>query len=239
MDNELTNGKLGIDKTSKLLQELREVAIKTNKEWSKKLGISRSAAITCVKPSGTVSQLVDSASGIHARHSPYYLRTVRADNKDSLCKFMRSAGFPQEPDITKPEHTTVFSFPVKSPDNAIHRTDMSAIEQLKLWLIYQEYWCEHKPSITVSVKEEEWLRVGSWVWDNFDSISGISFLPFSDHTYRQAPYQDCTEEEYDRVLNAMPKDVDWSALSEYEKEDYTLGSQTGACTADGCEIVDL
>jgi ribonucleoside-diphosphate reductase alpha chain len=239
MDNELTNGKLGTDKTSKLLQELREVAIKTNKAWSKKLGISRSAAITCVKPSGTVSQLVDSASGIHARHSPYYLRTVRADNKDSLCKFMRSAGFPQEPDITKPEHTTVFSFPVKSPDNAIHRTDMSAIEQLKLWLIYQEYWCEHKPSITVSVKEEEWLRVGSWVWDNFDSISGISFLPFSDHTYRQAPYQDCTEEEYDRVLNAMPKDVDWSALSEYEKEDYTLGSQTGACTADGCEIVDL
>ena len=239
MDNELTNGKMGIDKTSKLLQELRELAIKTNKEWSKKLGISRSAAITCVKPSGTVSQLVDSSSGIHARHSQYYIRTVRADNKDSLCKFMRDAGFPQEPDLTKPQHTTVFSFPIKSPEKAVHRTDMTAIKQLDLWTLYQDHWCEHKPSITVSVKEHEWLEVGSWVWDNFDNISGISFLPFSDHTYRQAPYQDCTKEVYDQLLDAMPKNVDWSALSEYEKEDFTLGAQTGACAADGCEVVDL
>jgi len=240
MDNELTNGKRGMLKTGKLLEELRNVAIETNKEWAEKLGIPRSAAVTCVKPSGTVSQLVDSASGIHARHNPYYIRTVRADNKDPLCKFMKEAKFPNEPDITKPEHTAVFSFPQKSPKGAICRTDMTAIDQLELWKVYQDHWCEHKPSITISVKEHEWMMVGSWVWDNFDSISGISFLPFSVHTYKQAPYQDCDEEQYKELLLKMPKNVNWDKLSDYEKEDHTAGAQTQACASPGgCEVVDL
>ena len=239
MDNEKTNGKLGQEKTAKLLADLRRVAIETNKEWSEKLNIPRSAAITCVKPSGTVSQLVDSASGIHARHNPYYIRTVRADNKDPLCQFMKDAGFPNEPDVTKPQHTTVFSFPMESPENAVCRMDMTAIEQMELWKTYQEHWCEHKPSVTISVKEHEWMEVGSWVWDNFDSISGISFLPFSEHTYRQAPYQDCDEVEYKKALDVMPKNVDWSKLGDYEAQDYTAGAQTAACAAGGCEVVDL
>ena len=240
MDNVLTNGKKGKDKTSKLLEELREEAVRTNKEWAEKIGIPRSAAITCVKPSGTVSQLVDSASGIHARHNPYYVRTVRADNKDPLCRFMKAQGFPNEPDVTKPDHTTVFSFPQKSPDGAVCRTDMNAIEQLELWKIYQDAWCEHKPSVTISVKEDEWMGVGNWVWDNFDNISGISFLPFSEHTYKQAPYQDCSKEEYEALLETMPKNVDWSSLGDYEKEDFTAGAQTAACAAPGgCEVVDL
>ena len=182
LDNKFTNGnKKGLEQ---LLEDLKNVAVETNREWSERLGIERSAAITCVKPSGTVSQLVDSASGIHARHNPFYIRTVRADNKDPLCKMMKEAGFPNEPDVTKPKHTTVFSFPMESPKGAICRQDMSAVEQLELWSTYQKHWCEHKPSITVSVKENEWMGVGNWVWDNFDTISGISFLPFSDHTYR-------------------------------------------------------
>ncbi len=237
MDNSLTNGQG--DNLGKLLQKMREIAIKTNEEWADKLGISHSAAITCVKPSGTVSQLVDSASGIHARHNPYYIRTVRADNKDPLCKMMKEAKFPNEPDVMKPKHTTVFSFPMKSPDDAVCRTDVSAIDQLKLWMVYQEHWCEHKPSVTISVKEHEWMEVGSWVWDNFDSISGISFLPFSEHTYRQAPYQDCSANEYNEALKTIPQDVDWSLLSQYEEKDYTAGAQELACSADGCEIVDL
>ena len=237
LDNKFSNGsKKGLEQ---LLEDLKNVAVETNKEWSDKLGISRSAAITCVKPSGTVSQLVDSASGIHARHNPYYIRTVRADNKDPLCKMMKDAGFPNEPDVTKPKHTTVFSFPMESPKDAICRQDMSAIEQLELWSIYQKHWCEHKPSITVSVKENEWMGVGNWVWDNFDTISGISFLPFSDHTYRQAPYQDCTEEEFKGLFKKIPQNVDWSELSKYEQQDYTVASQELACSADGCEIVDL
>jgi len=238
LDNPLTNGKKKGLET--LLEELRKVAYETNKEWADKLGIERAAAITCVKPSGTVSQLVDSASGIHARHNPYYIRTVRADNKDPLCKFMKERGFPNEPDVTKPNHTTVFSFPMKGPDQAIYRQDMTAIDQLKLWMTYQTYWCEHKPSVTISVKEEEWPKVGSWVWENFDSISGISFLPFSEHTYRQAPYQDCTKEEYNNVLKTIPQNIDWKELSQYEEIDYTVASQELACSADGgCEIVDL
>ena len=225
---------------SKTLQTLRKVAVDTNKEWADKLGVKRSAAITCVKPSGTVSQLVDSASGIHARHSEYYIRTVRADNKDPLCQMMKQSGFPNEPDVTKPNHTTVFSFPTQSPKGAICRTDMTALEQLELWSTYQEHWCEHKPSITVSVKDEEWPEVGSWVWENFDDISGISFLPFSDHTYRQAPYQDCTKKEFDDMSKTIPKDVDWSTLSQFEQQDFTSGSQELACSADGgCEIVDI
>ena len=238
MDNSLTNGKKG--NLEDLLENLKNVAIKTNKEFSEKLGISQSASITCVKPSGTVSQLVNSASGIHARHNPYYIRTVRADNKDPLCKFMKDAEFPNEPDVLRPKHTTVFSFPMKGPKNAICRTDITAIDQLKIWSTYQKHWCEHKPSVTISVKEQEWPEMGNWVWNNFDDISGISFLPFSEHTYRQAPYQDCTEEEYTTALKAMPKNVDWSLLSSYEEKDFTVGSQELACAADeGCEVVDL
>jgi len=238
MDCAITNGTKGNIK--KTLNELRDVAVETNKEYAEKLGINRAAAITCVKPSGTVSQLVDSASGIHARHNPYYVRTVRADNKDPLCKMMKEEGLPNEPDVSKPDHTTVFSFPAKSPKGAICRNDMTAWKQLSLWHTYAKEWCEHKPSVTVSVKEEEWVNTAAWVYENFDDISGISFLPFSDHSYRQAPYQDCTEKEYKELLKQMPKNVNWGALAEYETKDYTSASQEFACTsAGGCEIVDI
>jgi ribonucleoside-diphosphate reductase alpha chain len=238
MDSPLTNGSK--DTIKKLLNDLRNVAIETNKEYAQKLGIERSASITCVKPSGTVSQLVDSASGIHARHNPYYIRTVRADNKDPLCKMMKAEGFPNEPDVTKPEHTSVFSFPAKSPKGAICRKDMTAWKQLSLWHTYAKEWCEHKPSVTVSVKEDEWVNTSAWVYDNFDDISGISFLPFSDHTYKQAPYQDCTEEEYTELLSKMPKKVNWSHLTDHETQDFTSASQEFACTSEkGCEIVDI
>ena len=238
MDNSITNGKKG--NLEQLIEDLKQEAVVTNKEFADKLDIPQSAAITCVKPSGTVSQLVDSASGIHARHNPYYIRTVRADNKDPLCAFMKDAGFPNEADVMKPQHTTVFSFPMQSPKNAVFRQDMTAKEQLELWQKYQTHWCEHKPSVTISVKEHEWMEVGNWVWENFDSISGISFLPFSEHTYRQAPYQDCTKEEYEEALKEMPKNVDWSQLSKYEEQDFTAGAQELACAADGgCEVVAI
>ena len=235
MDNSLTNGKeKGLEN---LLDELREVAVETNKKWAKKLGINRATAITCVKPSGTVSQLVDAASGIHARHNPYYIRTVRGDKKDPLTKMMVDAGFPVEDDVMNPSHTSVFSFPMKVNKDSVFRTDMTAIEQLELWLTYQKHWCEHKPSVTISVKEHEWLEVGAWVYENFDYMSGVSFLPFSEHTYKQAPYQDCDEKLYKDTLTKMPKIVDWSKLGEYEKTDMTIGSQELACTAaGGCEI---
>lgn len=239
MDNRYTNGILawgdGND-LEKMLEGLRDEAVKTNKLWAAKLGIPVSAAITCVKPSGTVSQLVDSASGIHARHSPYYIRTVRADKKDPLAIMMKDMGFPVEDDITKPQHTYVFSFPQKSPENAIYRQDLTAIQQLEMWLTYQRHWCEHKPSVTVSVKEEEWPEVGAWVYNHFDEMSGVSFLPFSDHVYKQAPYQDCTKEEYEALAAKMPKAVDWTKLATYEKQDATTGSQELACVAGGCEI---
>jgi ribonucleoside-diphosphate reductase alpha chain len=189
-----------------------------------------------VKPSGTVSQLVDAASGIHARHSPYYIRTVRADKKDPLAKMMVEMGFPVEDDVMKPDHTYVFSFPIKSPENAVCRQDMTAIEQLEMWLAYQRWWCEHKPSITVSVKEHEWVEVGAFVWKHFDEMSGVSFLPFSDSTYKQMPYQDCSKEEYEDMLSKMPKSVDWTKLAEYEHTDLTEGAQMLSCTAGGCEI---
>ena len=237
MDCKLTNGKSkGLEE---LLTHLKTAAIQENKRAAKDIGINESVAITCVKPSGTVSQLVDAASGIHARHNPYYIRTVRADMKDPLCMFMQKEGFPCEPDVMKPEHTMVFSFPMKTPKSAVFRTDMTAIEQLELWLKYQRFWCEHKPSITVSVKESEWMGVGAWVWEHFDEVSGVSFLPFSDHTYKQAPYQDCTVEEYKELLASMPQDVDWSNLGEYEQEDNTAGTQTFACSGNSCEVVDL
>ena len=241
MDNELLSGNsatLGTN-ISSTLELLREVAVETNKGMAKKLGIPRSTAITCVKPSGTVSQLVDSASGIHARHNAHYIRTVRGDNKDPLTQFLTSQGIPAEADVMKPESTTVFSFPMASPRGAVTRTILTAIEQLELWLTYQRHWCEHKPSVTISVKENEWMDVGAWVYKHFDEVSGISFLPFSDHTYKQAPYQDCTEDEYDAMLAQMPTSVDWSLLQEFEKEDTTSGGRELACTADACEIVDL
>lgn len=219
------------------LEELRNVAIETNKEWAERLGIAQSAAVTCVKPSGTVSQLVDSASGIHPRYSKYYIRTVRADKKDPLAQFMVAAGFPVEDDVTKPNHNFVFSFPMKSPEGSVMRDDMTAIEQLELWKIYQEHWCEHKPSITVYVREHEWLDVGSWVYNNFDSISGVSFLPHTNHIYRQAPYQEVTEEVYQKLLDEMPKDVDWSQLSFFEQDDRTTASHELACVAGVCDIL--
>lgn len=237
MDNKLlgpTNA--GLDKT---LKRLKDVAVATNAEWAERLGIPASAAITCVKPSGTVSQLVDSASGIHARHSAYYIRTVRGDNKDPLTQFMKDQGIPNEPCVMKPETTTVFSFPQKSPQGAITRNDMTAIEQLSLWLTYQRNWCEHKPSVTVTVRDHEWLEVGAWVYKHFDEVSGVSFLPHSDHTYQQAPYQDCSEREYLDALALMPERIDWTKLSDYEKEDMTKSSQTFACSSGVCEIVDL
>jgi len=234
MDNEITN-----KPTAKLLNKLRDTAVQTNNDVAQQLGISASAAITCVKPSGTVSQLVDSASGIHARHSEYYIRTVRGDNKDPLTQFMQDAGIPSEACVMKPESTTVFSFPVKSPAGAVTRNDMSAIEQLELWKMYALEWCEHKPSVTITVRDEEWLKVGAWVYDNFDICSGVSFLPHSDHTYAQAPYQDCDKKVYTDAMKAMPKSIDWSKLSDYEKEDNTAGTQTLACSGDSCEVVDL
>ena len=234
MDNKWTAGKLnGLDV---LLKNLKQMSVDTNKEWSKKLKINQSAAITCVKPSGTVSQLVDSASGIHARHNPYYIRTVRGDKKDPLTKMMVEQGFPAEDDVMKPNDTTVFSFPIKCSPDAVFRQDLTAIEQLELWKTYQVHWCEHKPSVTISVKEEEWIDVGAWVYKNFDLMSGVSFLPYSEHTYKQAPYQDCNEKEYKDLMNKMPTSVDWNKLSEYEKSDMTVGSQELACSAGSCEI---
>ena len=223
----------------RILLELKEVAVETNLQISKVLGIPQSTAITCIKPSGTVSQLVDSASGIHARHSDYYVRTVRGDNKDPLTQFMKESGIPIEPDITKPDSVSVFSFPMKSPIGAITRTAMTAIEQLDYWLMFQRHWCEHKPSVTISVKEDEWMEVGAWVYKNFDEVSGISFLPFSEHTYKQAPYQDINENEYKELMKTMPKAIDWSKLKDFEKEDTTNGSKELACAAGVCEVVDI
>ena len=222
-----------------ILTKLKDKAIEVNKKYSEMLGINQSTAITCVKPSGTVSQLVDSASGIHARHSAYYIRTVRGDNKDPLTQFMIDSGIPNEPDVMKPDSTTVFSFPMKSPEGATTRNEMSAINQLNLWKTFQEYWCEHKPSVTISVKEDEWMKVGAWVYENFDDISGISFLPHSEHTYAQAPYQEITEEEYKNLDKRMPDMIDWKKLQDFEKEDNTTGSKELACSAGVCEVVDI
>ena len=228
-----------IDGLAPRLETLKKHAVDTNKALADKLGIPQSTAITCVKPSGTVSQLVDSASGIHARHNPYYIRTVRGDNKDPLTEFMKASGIPNEPDVMKPEHTTVFSFPMMSPKGSVCRTDMTAIEQLEIWKVYAQSWCEHKPSVTISVKEEEWVPVGAWCWENFEYLSGVSFLPFSDHTYQQAPYQDIDEKTYKKLAKAMPTNIDWNKLQDFEKEDNTKGSQELACTAGVCELVDI
>jgi len=237
MDNSLTATSGGKLETS--LEILRAEAVIVNEAMSKQLKIPQSTAVTCVKPSGTVSQLTDAASGIHARHNPYYIRTVRGDNKDPLTQFLVAEGIPAEPDVMKPDSTTVFSFPMKSPNGAVTRTGMTAIEQLELWLTYQRHWCEHKPSVTISVKENEWMDVGAWVYKHFDEVSGISFLPFSEHTYQQAPYQDIDAEQYAEFKKKMPKKVDWTKLSDFEKEDTTSGGRELACTAGVCEIVDI
>ena len=221
------------------LKRLRQRAVDTNLGLAEILGIPQSTAITCVKPSGTVSQLVDSASGIHARHSAYYIRTVRGDKKDPLSQFLIDQGIPHEDDLMQPENTVVFSFPMKSPTKAVLREDLSAITQLENWKNYQEHWCEHKPSVTISVKEDEWFEVGSWVYNNFKDVAGVSFLPHSDHTYKQAPYQDITKEEYDALSKKMPRNVDWTLLSNYEREDNTTGTQELACSAGACEVVDI
>ena len=236
MDNKLVS--TGKD-AKEILEQLRDVSIQTNKEFSKRLGIPQSAAITCVKPSGTVSQLVDASSGIHTRHSQFYIRTVRGDNKDPLTRFLIDSGVPAEPCVMKPDTTTVFSFPTKAPRGAVTRDDLNAIEQLEVWLMYQRHWCEHKPSVTITVREHEWLEVGAWVFKHFDEMSGVSFLPHSDHSYKQAPYQEIEQDEYKELNKLMPKDIDWEKLSEYEVEDTTVGSQTLACSGDSCEVVDI
>jgi|TARA_B110000967_G_scaffold122476_1_gene124983 ribonucleoside-diphosphate reductase alpha chain len=236
MDCNVTNGKGPHGSLPAILQDLKGMAVKTNEEFAKKFGINQSVAVTCVKPSGTVSQLTNAASGIHARHNPYYIRTVRGDKKDPLTKMMIDQGFPVEDDVMNPSHTSVFSFPHKVDQGAVFRTDLTAIEQLELWKTYQEHWCEHKPSVTISVKEHEWLEVGAWVYENFNYMSGVSFLPFSEHTYKQAPYQDCNKEEYEMLLDKMPKIVEWNKLSEYEQTDMTIGAQELACAAGFCEI---
>lgn len=233
MDNKLTATKEG-----ELLNELREVAVETNREWAKVLGIPQSTAVTCVKPSGTVSQLVNSASGIHTRYSTYYIRTVRGDNKDPLTDFMKAMKIPSEPCVMKPDNTTVFSFPVAAPKGSVTRDDLSAVDQLEIWLNYQRNWCEHKPSVTINVKDHEWMEVGAFVYKHFDEMSGVSFLPHSDHTYRQAPYQEITKEQYDEAVKQMPKQIHWEDLSGFEYEDTTTGSQELACTGpQGCEII--
>ena len=237
MDNPLmTTKNKGLEKT---LEYLKDVAVSTNAELASNLNIPPATAISCVKPSGTISQLVDSASGIHPRHSSFYIRTVRADTHDPLTKFMADQGIPNEPCVMKPDSTVVFSFPIKSPDKAVLRDDLTAIEQLETWLMYQRHWCEHKPSVTITVRDDEWLDVGAFVYNHFDEMSGISFLPHSDHTYQQAPYQEVGRSDYNMLASLMPTSIDWSRLSDYEEDDNTAAMQTLACSGDSCEIVDL
>ena len=237
MDNSMLSGHDSEKTLNNNLHYLRDKAIKTNEVWAKKLKINPSAAITCVKPSGTVSQLVDSSSGIHTRHSPYYIRTIRADKKDPLAKLMVDQGVYHEDDITKPDHTYVFYFPIKSPEGSVTRESITALEHLELWQLYQDNWCEHKPSVTISVREHEWLDVGSWVWKNFETVSGIAFLPYADHSYQQAPYQEITKKEYNKWLKKTTDSIDWSLITEYEKEDSTESTKELACSAGTCEII--
>ena len=239
MDHDVLGGKNGMAESPMLatwLEEMRDVSIQTNKEWAEKLGVNVSAAITCVKPSGTVSQLVDSASGIHPRFSKHYIRRVRSDKKDPLAVYMEQAGFPVEQDVMSPS-SVVFSFPVKSPESSTCVKEVGAMEQLALWKTYQNHWCEHKPSVTVYYTDSEYFKVAQWIWDNFDLCSGISLLPTSDHVYQQAPYEDIDESQYEKLVAIMPQNVDWEELSQFEKEDNTTGSQELACVGGACEIV--
>ncbi len=234
-DSKITNGKIkGLDGT---LDILKQIAIDTNKEWATKLGIAQSTAITTVKPSGTVSVLVDSASGIHSRYAPHYIRTVRADKKDPVSQFMIDFGVPVEDDVIAPDHNHVFSFPVEAPKDSVVTEDRTALEQLEIWLTYRRHWCEHNPSVTISVKEHEWIEVGAWVYEHFDEVGGISFLPFTDHIYKQAPFIPITKKEYDEHNSKMPKELEWIALGAYEQTDQTTASQTLACTSGACEII--
>jgi len=237
MDNQMMNSPT--DALADLLESLKLISIQTNKMWAKKLGINQATATTAIKPSGTVSQLVDSASGIHTRHNDYYLRRVRADAKDPIAQLMEDEGVPCEPDVMKPDSVKVFTFPIKAPDGAVLRDDRTAIQQLELWLMYQRHYCEHKPSVTISVKEHEWMEVGAWVYKHFDEISGVSFLPHSDHTYQQAPYEDCDEKTYNEATLAMPDAVNWARIKDFELTDSTKGMKTLACTGAVCEMVDL
>ena len=237
--NQFFSGQEGLDSLAEALDGLREHAVKVNIKEAGKIGIPASAAVTCVKPSGTVSQLVGVSSGMHAWHSDYYIRTVRGDKKDPITEFLKDSGIPAEDDVMKPNDTTVFSFPVKAPKNAITRDKVTALQQLEIWLVYQRHWCEHKPSITVSVKEDEWMEVGAWIYKHFDEVSGISFLPYSDHSYVQAPYQEVDKEAYEALLSKMPTNINWQALSLYELEDTTTGTQALACVSGECEIVDI
>jgi len=237
MDNPLTNGMT--DDLPALLNELKQCAIDTNKEWSEKLGIPQSTAITTVKPSGTVSQLVDSASGIHPRHSRYYIRTVRGNNHDPLTQFMKDQGIPHGPCVYSGDTTTVFSFPMKAPTGAVVTKDCTALDQLKLWQTYQKHYVEHNPSVTVNVQDQEWLSVGHYVYENFDTMVGVSFLPLDEHVYQQAPYQEIGKSEYKELCSFMPKKIDWEALAAYENKDLTVSSQTLSCTGDSCELVDI
>ena len=233
MDHPVLNGKIDQEQLVAYLEILRDHARSVNEEWAERLGINPSTSITCVKPSGTVSQLVDSASGIHARHSSFYIRRIRMDKKDPIYAFLKQKGVVVEDEVFRPESTAVFSFPMKAPEGAVCRMDKTAIEQLELWLTYQRHWCEHKPSVTISVKDNEWMEVGAWVWKHFDEMSGVSFLPFSDHTYQQAPYTDCTKGEYEELLSKMPN-VDWADFR--EEDDNTEGAQTLACSSGVCEL---
>jgi len=245
MDNSFMNGSntdrghYGKRSLPDFLSDLRKETVVTNKHWADLMGINPSTATTAIKPSGTVSQLVDSASGIHTRHNDYYLRRVRADAKDPIAQLMEDQGIPCEPDVMKPNSVKVFTFPMKAPEGAILRNARTALEQLELWLTYQRYYCEHKPSVTISVREHEWMDVGAWVYKHFDEVSGVSFLPHSDHSYQQAPYEDCTKAEYKALAKKMPKSVDWDLISEYELTDMTVGTKTLACTGSVCELVDL
>jgi len=238
MDNKILNGTQVIHSEkqllSNILEQLKDIARETNEALSKQLGITPSVAITCVKPSGTVSQLVDSASGIHSRHSPYYIRRIRMDKKDPIYSFLKDKGIPVEDEAFRPESTAVFSFPMKAPEGAVTRDDMTALQQLELWLIYQRHWCEHKPSVTITVKDDEWIEVGAWVWKYFDEVSGISFLPHSNHTYVQAPYEQITKEQFEEMSKLIPADFSWEGFT--ETSDNTEGSQQLACVSGVCEI---
>lgn len=239
--NALFNGSEGLNKLADVLDELREYATETNFYWSSALGINQSTAITTVKPSGTVSQLVKSSSGMHPWHSEYYLRSVRGSNNDPLTTFLKDSGIPAEQDVMNPDDTTVFYFPTKAPEKSIFRNDLTAIEHLEIWRVYRTHWTEHNPSVTISVRDDEWLDVAAWVYRNWEDVAGISFLPYSDHVYKQAPYQEITQEEYEAWLERMPKEIHWSLLSHYENDDNTEGSQTLACSssAGACEVVDI
>jgi len=235
----ILNGSRGMDKLEEFLRQMREHAVRVNKDWANLLGINPSAAITCVKPSGTVSQLVNCSSGMHPWHSEFYARTIRADNKDPVTTFLKESGVLNEPDVMKPNDTTIFTFPIKAPEGAVTRIDLTAIKHLELWLAYQRNWTEHKPSITISVKEDEWMEVGAWVYKHMDELSGVSFLPYSDHTYQQAPYQEISEIEYNELVNKTPATLDWTWLTYYETTDGTTGSQELACTAGACDITTV